>query len=111
MQMRAPVFVHPPSEPADVWLVHDGAVLYVSARLRAQTVLNTQFSADAFVQYVSTADRVAVNARLRSNFGEGRDLWLVCDERFDTGTFGRNRSLPRSDTRTFTLKVTYTFGV
>ena len=57
------------------------------------------------------ADRVAVNARLRSNFGERRDLWLVCDERFDTGTFGRNRSLPRSDARTFTLKLTYTFGV
>ena len=50
------------------------------ARLQVRAAKDARASANAFVQYNSTTDRVDLNVRLRYNFAEGTDLWLVYDE-------------------------------
>lgn len=49
-------------------------------RLRLGSALDTRASATALVQYGSVLRELAVNLRLRYNFSEGHDLWLVYDE-------------------------------
>ena len=54
---------------------------------------------------------LGANLRLRYNFGEGSDLWLVYDEGFNTDRepeVGMPR-LPWSDIRVVRLKLTHTF--
>ncbi len=86
-----------------------GADIHV-ARVRVRTALDARASGNAFVQYNSTTDRLALNLRLRYNFSEGTDLWLVYDEalateRPDDGIAPR---LPRSLSRAFIVKYTQT---
>ena len=50
------------------------------ARLPVRAALDARASANAFVQYNSTTDRLDLNLRLRYNFAEGTDLWLVYNE-------------------------------
>ena len=49
-------------------------------RLQARGALDTHLSVDTFIQYNSLSDGVSTNARLRYNFREGQDLWLVWNE-------------------------------
>jgi hypothetical protein len=84
------------------------------ARLQVRTALNARASANAFVQYNSTNDRLDLNLRLRYNVAEGQDLWLVYDEGVDTERddatgLGLPRG-PRSLSRALLLKLTWTVG-
>ena len=78
-------------------------------RLRARASLNTHLSANTFVQYNSASDAVGVNVRLRYNFGEGNDLYLVYNEALNTDRRRETPFLPLTDTRTILVKYTYTF--
>jgi hypothetical protein len=86
------------------------------ARLQVRAALDARASANAFVQYNSTTDRVDVNVRLRYNVTEGTDLWLVYDEGLVTdrvdelGAAGGLRA-PLSASRAILFKCTYTFGL
>jgi len=80
-------------------------------RFQVRFALDARASANAFVQYSSTADRFDVNLRLRYNFAEGTDLWLVYDEGLLTERElepGMPR-LPVSTSRALIAKCTYTF--
>ena len=77
---------------------------------RVQTALDVHLSFSTLVQYNSTADDVDLNSRLRYNFREGNDLWLVYNEGFNTdrdGLTGPRR--PLSQRRTLMVKYTHTF--
>lgn len=78
-------------------------------RLNARAALDTHLSLDVFTQYNSLADHMATNARLRYNFSEGRDLWLVWNEGLN---LERDRlvgpRLPASSGRTLAMKYTHT---
>ncbi|HJU87806.1 MAG TPA: DUF5916 domain-containing protein [Gemmatimonadaceae bacterium] len=81
------------------------------ARLRIGATLDARASANAFVQYNSTTQRVNVNLRARYNFAEGTDLWVVYDEGLTTDRLpepGEPR-LPRSMSRSLMVKYTHTF--
>jgi hypothetical protein len=79
-------------------------------RLQARGALDVHLSVDAFVQYNSLTEQVATNARLRYNFREGNDLWLVWNEglNLERDVRGLPR-LPFSTGRTLTMKYTHTF--
>ena len=81
------------------------------ARLRVRTAFDSRASANAFVQFNSTTDRLAVNFRLRYNFSEGTDLWLVYDETLATDRIDPTIEprLPLSAARTLVVKYTRTF--
>jgi hypothetical protein len=82
-------------------------------RLRVQAALDTKFSGSTFVQYNRAANAVVGNLRLRYRFAEGRDLYLVYNERLNTD---RDRLVPDSplfplsQERTVLVKYTYTFA-
>jgi hypothetical protein len=82
------------------------------ARLQVRAALDSRASANAFVQYNSTTDRVDLNLRLRYNFSEGTDLWLVYDEGLATDRLDLPGMLrqPLSSSRALILKCTYTLG-
>jgi hypothetical protein len=83
------------------------------AVLRLRAALNAKASATIFAQYNSVTDRVGVNARLRYNFREGTDLWIVYDEGINadrTPMSGADPLLPRSQNRALRVKLTYTFA-
>jgi hypothetical protein len=83
-------------------------------RLRVRTALDVRLSANAFVQYNSTTDRLDFNVRARYAFAEGTDLWLVYNEGLDTDRYRELPSdpmPPRSLARSFILKYTHTFGL
>ena len=79
-------------------------------RVTARGALNTEFSVDLFAQYNSLTDALTTNMRLRYNFREGQDLWLVWNEglNLQREVFGVP-SLPLEDARTLTLKYSHTF--
>jgi len=73
--------------------------------------LNARASANAFVQYNSTTDRVDLNLRLRYAFAEGTDLWIVYNEGLATEPSGRFEFIqPRSLARALIVKYTHTLG-
>jgi hypothetical protein len=78
-------------------------------RLTLRAALDTHLSLNLFAQYNSLTDQVATNARLRYNFREGQDLWLVWNEglNVDRDPLGVPR-LPRSQARALSLKYTHT---
>ncbi|MEW5917882.1 MAG: DUF5916 domain-containing protein, partial [Gemmatimonadota bacterium] len=82
------------------------------ARFRVRAARDARASANAFVQYNSTAKRLDMNVRLRYAFAEGTDLWLVYNEGLDTeraiGAAGITP--PLSLARTLLIKYTHTFG-
>lgn len=78
-------------------------------RLRAKAALNTHLSANTFIQYNSFSDAVGVNVRLRYNFSEGHDLYVVYNEALNTDRHRELPFLPLTDTRTILVKYTYTF--
>jgi hypothetical protein len=82
------------------------------ARVRARTALDSRASGNVFVQYNSTTDRLDANVRLRYNFSEGRDAWLVFNEGLvtDRRPDPADPRLPLSMSRTLVLKYTHTVG-
>ena len=89
-----------------------GADIHVG-RLRIRTALNSQASGNAFLQYNSTTDRLDLNIRLRYNFAEGTDLWLVFDEGLDVERSLEPGSVSRppwSRGRSFVVKYTHALG-
>jgi hypothetical protein len=80
-------------------------------RLRVRTALDTRASGAAFVQYNSTTRRVEANIRLRYNFAEGTDLWIVYNEGLATERepFDTGPRLPLSVARGLTIKYSRTF--
>ncbi len=82
-------------------------------RLRVRTAIDSRASGNAFLQYNSTTNRLDLNLRLRYNFSEGQDLWLVLNEGMTTETAALDPGFvdsPRSLNRTFIVKYTYTLG-
>ncbi len=79
-------------------------------RVKVQLALDTKLSANAFVQYNTETDLITPNVRIRYNFREGNDLWLVYNEGLNTDRGVVDPRLPLTDTRTVLLKYTYTFG-
>jgi len=81
------------------------------AGLRIGAAANARLSAISLLQLNSVDQRVGVNLRLRYNFREGSDLWLVYDEGFNTdreaAAPGEPR-LPVSNGRVLRLKLTHT---
>lgn len=78
-------------------------------QLRSLYSLDKHFSAQTFVQFNNTRDVILANVRLRYNFAEGNDLWLVYNDGLNTNRGRFEPELPISDTRTILLKYTYTF--
>ena len=66
-------------------------------RFRIGLALDTQASANIFVQYNSVRDALSSNIRLRYNFREGNDLWLVYNHGMNTS---RRRFDPAPPLRT-----------
>lgn len=88
----------------------DQAFLVHVPRIRIQAALDTKLSASAFLQFNSSADLITPNVRIRYNFREGNDLWLVYNEGLNTDRDVADTRLPLTDSRTVLLKYTYTFG-
>jgi hypothetical protein len=81
-------------------------------RLRVNAALDRKLSLAAFLQQNVAARAIVPNVRLRYRFGEGRDLFLVYNERINTDlepTTSTDVPLPRSAGRVFVLKYTFTF--
>lgn len=79
--------------------------------LQTQVALNTHLSANAFMQYNSAFHIVTGNVRVRYNFREGSDLWIVYNEGLNTNRERLVPVLPISNERTILLKYTYTFDL
>jgi len=83
------------------------------ARLRLRAALDARASGNAFVQYNSVSDRLDVNLRLRYNFAEGTDLWLVYNEGLGTDLDVGGPDVPtppRSLARSLIVKYSHTLG-
>jgi hypothetical protein len=81
-------------------------------RFRVRAAGDARASANAFVQYNSTNNRLDANLRLRYAFAEGTDLWVVYNEGLDAD---RTRDpagalTPFSLARTLLIKYTHTFA-
>ncbi len=79
-------------------------------RLRVRTAFNTKCSVNAFLQLSNFSDFAAANIRLRYNFREGHDLWLVYNEGFNLDRNRKDPALPLTDNRTILLKYTHTLA-
>ncbi|HEV8597798.1 MAG TPA: DUF5916 domain-containing protein [Gemmatimonadales bacterium] len=79
-------------------------------RLRLQLALDVHLSLATLAQYDNADDAVGINARLRYNFREGRDLWVVYNEALNTDRPLVLPRLPLSRSRAFLLKYTHTLG-
>lgn len=77
--------------------------------IRSLFSFDTHFSIQTFMQFNNTRDLILANVRLRYNFADGNDLWLVYNDGFNTKRGQFEPKLPVSDTRTVFLKYTYTF--
>ena len=90
---------------------HTGLDVHV-AGLRIGAAASARLSTIGLVQLNSVDRRLGVNVRLRYNFREGSDLWLVYDEGFNTDRDAEPGSprLPMSDGRVLRLKLTHTLA-
>ena len=79
-------------------------------RMWTEVAVNTKLSVNAFWQFSSVADFAAANVRVRYNFREGNDLWLVYNEGLNLDRDRLDPMLPRTDNRTLLLKYTYTIA-
>jgi hypothetical protein len=82
-----------------------------SVRTRARLAASTKLQATLQAQVNSVDDRLGVNLRVRYNFAEGTDLWLVYDEglNLDRKLDGTPDRLPYSARRQLAVKFSYTF--
>jgi hypothetical protein len=82
------------------------------ARLRLGAAVDARLSATLLAQLNTVDDRLGVNVRVRYNFSEGSDLWLVYDEGFNTDRdgFAPEPRRPLSHGRILRVKLTRTFS-
>ncbi len=79
------------------------------ARVKIEYLMNTKFSASAYLQY-NTFDEVFVpNVRIRYNPKEGNDLYIVFNDLLNNNRTRKLPHLPKSESRVLVLKYTYTF--
>lgn len=74
------------------------------ARMRISAAINTKLSFGVLLQYNNMTGTAGANVRLRMNFREGNDLWLVYNQRMSPE--GR---APEAEQRALLLKYTQTF--
>jgi hypothetical protein len=79
-------------------------------QVRTQAALNTKLSLNAFIQLSSVADMTSANVRVRYNFREGQDLWLVYNGGWNLDRYDHTPVRPLTDNRTFLVKYTHTLG-
>ena len=74
--------------------------------MRIQAALNIHLSANALIQYSNVTDQIGINTRVRYNFREGHDLYLVYN---DTRTERPSQdSILLDSERTLMVKYIYT---
>jgi hypothetical protein len=78
------------------------------ARVRIQAGYDAHLSLSAFLQYANATQTASVNARLRYNFREGNDLWVVYDEAANIDRDGLVPEPPFSQHRALLVKYTHT---
>ena len=74
--------------------------------------MNRKFSANAFIQTSNVSEKLGANIRLRYNFREGQDFWLVVNQNGIRPWDDRNVDnlrLPSYDQRSILIKYTHTF--
>jgi hypothetical protein len=82
-------------------------------RVRLQLALDVHASLASFIQHDNADHSIGINTRLRYNFREGRDLWLVYNETLNTDRpelFPLPRP-PLTRLRAFVVKYTHTVGL
>lgn len=80
------------------------------ARLRVQSALNAHLSGSSFLQYSRAGGLAVANVRVRYHFSEGRDLYMVYNERLNTDRQGRVPEPPLSQDRALVFKYAHTFA-
>lgn len=80
-------------------------------RLRVESALNSKLSLNGFVQFNSVGDFLTSNLRLRYNFAEGIDFWIVYNEGLNLDRRMGDLTLPRVNDRTILIKYTYAFNL
>ncbi len=78
------------------------------ARARIQAAYDAHLSLSTFLQYNSSAHTASANARLRYNFREGNDLWVVYNETANTDRGLLVPEPPFSQSRALMVKYTHT---
>jgi len=80
------------------------------ARLKVQIAFDTRLSLSSFAQFSNDTDLTTFNIRLRYNFSEGTDLWIVYNEglNMDRDVLDRPR-LPLSSGRAIMVKYSHAF--
>ena len=81
-------------------------------RVRLALALDVHASLASFIQHDNADHSIGINTRLRYNFREGRDLWIVYNETLNTERpeFPLPR-LPFTRQRAFVVKYTHTLGL
>lgn len=79
------------------------------ARIQLGYAANLHLSGSAVLQYNSAADRIFANARLRYNFRDGHDIYLVYNENLIARDSENYRSFLNSEQQTVLIKYLYTF--
>ncbi|RYU97069.1 carbohydrate binding family 9 domain-containing protein [Emticicia agri] len=81
------------------------------AKLSVNYAFDLHFSASFNIQYNSNEKRFFNNARLRYNFADGHDLYLVWNENFfsERNYFNESLARPRSEQQVLLIKYYYTF--
>jgi len=75
-------------------------------RLRTTIALNNHLSLNSFIQFNENEKTTGINMKLRYNWKDGNDLYLV----FNQGTHDRDLEVPHLESRSILLKYTYTFA-
>ena len=78
-------------------------------QIRIAWAANLHLSGSITAQYNSLANRIFTNARLRYNFKDGHDLYVVYNQDYNSGRNSAMAPLPYYNDRIFTLKYSYTF--
>ncbi len=78
-------------------------------RIKLEAALDLHLSGSFTWQYNSNSKTFFNNARIRYNFRDGHDLYLVYNEDFNTQRGRELPTLPRSNQQVFMVKYVYTF--
>ncbi len=79
------------------------------ARLRIGTALDRKLSLNGLFQYNGAQDLFSLNARLRYNFREGQDLWIVFNSGYNMERDRLVPTLPSVESRSILVKYIHTF--
>ena len=79
------------------------------ARIKLEYLMDTKFSASAFLQYNSLDEVFVPNVRIRYNPKEGNDLYIVFNDLLNNNRERELPHLPKSESRVVVVKYTYTF--